>query len=94
MLTGCVTQPLIFFLFRYVEHIPFDFNRTFTGDWTHVLAKELYDHRNGTHAENANLAAKPEMAKTVARLQGILRQGWRAAKFNSSSSNSVTYLKS
>jgi len=56
--------------YRYVE-----WTREATGE---VLARELYDHATDAE-ENANVAATPRHASTVADLARRLRLGWRAA---------------
>ena len=76
-----ITQPRLNSLFRYVEHVPFEFNRTFRGDWSKVLDRELYD-LGSPESGSVNLAGKPEFRKTVEKLRRVLRGGWRLAKSN------------
>lgn len=63
--------------YRYTEWVAYD-PATFTANWTHVFARELYLHTSDPE-ENSNVADDPEYADLVGSLSKQLREGWRKA---------------
>ena len=54
--------------------------------WDEVVGTELYDHADDDGedfdcCENANLAADPDLAETVAELRGVLRDLFNSTAF-------------